>query len=77
MGDFEKEFLGLLGGKPSPSQLLALKTLVLGLKKLFPTLKTLGGHKDFKKSTECPGNQLYPLLDGIRNALGMLAPPTL
>jgi hypothetical protein len=77
MGNFEREFLGLLGGKPSPSQILALKKLVTDLKKLFLGLKTLGGHKDFKATTECPGNQLYPLLPEIRQALGMQAPPPL
>jgi hypothetical protein len=49
--------------------------LVTDLKKLFPTLTTLGGHKDFKKTTECPGNQLYPLLEDIRKSLGLLVPP--
>jgi len=75
MGDFEKEFLGLLGGKPSDAQIAAFKRLVKSLRGLFPSLAVLGGHKDFKVKTECPGNQLYPLLDDMRTATGLKAPP--
>jgi hypothetical protein len=74
MGNFEKEFFGFMGTVPSDAQLLKVKSLVNWLKEeLFP-LGTLGGHKDFKKGTECPGNQLYPLLDAIREATGLRPP---
>ncbi len=75
MGNFEKEFLGLLGGNPTASQIAVVKRLVNALKGLFPTLRVLGGHKDFKVKTECPGNLMYPLLDDIRKGTGLLAPP--
>lgn len=75
MGNFEKEFLGLLGGVPSAAQIAGAKKLVLSLKLPFPTLRTLGGHKDFKVTTECPGNQMYPLLDDMRTSTGLVAPP--
>ena len=39
------------------------------------TKPELGGHKDFKVKTECPGNRLYPLLDDIRKDTGLRAPP--
>jgi hypothetical protein len=74
MGNFEKEFLGFLGGQPSAAQIAGAKKLVRSLKSLFPSLKTLGGHKDFKVITECPGNQLYPMLDDMRTSTGLMAP---
>ena len=74
MGNFEKELLGLLGGQPSDAQIASAKRLVRALKILLPSLRTLGGHKDFKVKTECPGNRLYPLLDGIRKDTGLAAP---
>jgi hypothetical protein len=74
MGNFEKEFLGFLGGSPSKMQIDKVTRLAIALKGLFRTLAILGGHKDFKSTTECPGNQLYPLLDGIRKATGLRAP---
>jgi hypothetical protein len=73
MGNFEKEYW-FFGGEPNPGQILLLILLGRALTKQFATLTTLGGHKDFKKSTECPGNQLYPRLDDIRKAVGLLAP---
>ena len=75
MGNFEKAWLGLFGGTPAPLQVQAAKTLVRALKALFPTLRKLGGHKDFKVRTECPGNELYALLGDIRTSTGMIGPP--
>lgn len=49
---------------PTKKQLEAVSDLISELKKYFP-LKMLGGHRDFKKSTECPGNIFYPLIDSI------------
>ena len=74
MGNFEKKFLGLVGTSPTTAQLEAVKRLVRALRTLFPDLKTLGGHKDFTKTTECPGNELYSQLDALRKDLGMAAP---
>jgi hypothetical protein len=74
MGNFEKAFFGLLGGTPSKIQLGGVRRLVIALKGLFPTLTTLGGHKDYKKSTECPGSELYPLLGDLRQTTGLKAP---
>ena len=75
MGNFEREFAGLLGGIPSAAQVAAAKKLVKSLRILFPSLAVLGGHKDFKVKTECPGNQLYPLLDDMRRETGLKPPP--
>lgn len=75
-GNFEKMLWGIFGGTPSAHQVIAVKALIRALKsQLFPALLVLGGHKDFKKTTECPGNQLYPLLAGWRTDLGLNAPP--
>jgi hypothetical protein len=74
MGNFEKMLLGLIGGTPTKAQLDGTARLVNALKHPFPTLAVLGGHKDFKVNTECPGNQLYPRLDELRKATGLRAP---
>ena len=74
MGNFEKEFFGFFGGTPTKAQLDGTIRLVIALRHPFPTLAVLGGHKDFKKTTECPGNQLYPHLDDFRKATGLRAP---
>jgi hypothetical protein len=68
------EFKGALVGEPTKIQLQRATELILGLKQLFPSLRKLGGHKDFKKSTECPGDALYDLLRHLRAALGLAVP---
>lgn len=75
MGNFETLALGFGGSDPTQLQLQSVKALGTALKGLFPTIKTLGGHKDFKKSTACPGDRMYPMLGGLRTALVLNAPP--
>jgi hypothetical protein len=58
MGNFESLLFGLGGSTPTVAQMAAVKKLGMALKKLFPTIQVLGGHKDFKKSTECPGEDV-------------------
>jgi hypothetical protein len=65
-GDFEPEFRGLLGGAPTPAQLSKAEALIKGLESSFPTLKKLGGHRDYKATTVCPGSELYKLIPGLR-----------
>ena len=67
--------LGLGGSVPTSLQLQSVNKLGTALKGLFPTIKVLGGHKDFKKTTACPGDRMYPLLDGLRTGLVLNAPP--
>lgn len=50
-GNFEIE-------EPTDIQLANLKELCKYLKKLFPTIKTIKGHRDFMP-TACPGKNLY------------------
>ena len=75
MGNFETLAFGFGGSDPTPLQLQSIKTLGTALKGLFPTIKVLGGHKDFKKTTACPGDRMYPLLGGLRTTLVLNAPP--
>jgi hypothetical protein len=75
MGNFETLAFGFGGSDPTALQMQAVKKLGAALKGLFPTIKTLGGHKDFKKTTACPGDRMYPLLGGLRTALVLSAPP--
>ena len=67
-GDFETEGVEgtLLGGVPTSSQLTRAVHLINVLKASFPTLKKLGGHRDYKPTTVCPGNELYKLIPGLR-----------
>jgi hypothetical protein len=39
-----------------------------------PTIKVLGGHRDYKKDTECPGNRLYDRPEYQRNKTGLRKP---
>jgi hypothetical protein len=57
MGNFETLIFGLGASDPTVQQMEAVKRLGKALIKLFPGIKVLGGHKDWKKSTECPGNK--------------------
>jgi hypothetical protein len=75
MGNFETLAFGFGGSDPTPLQLQSVKSLGTALKGLFATIKVLGGHKDFKKTTACPGDRLYPLLGGLRTTLTLSAPP--
>jgi hypothetical protein len=59
---------------PSQTQLDGVIRLVKALKGLFPSITTLGGHKDYKVDTECPGGELYLRLDDLRNYTGLAAP---
>lgn len=73
MGNFEKALFGLLGKSPSETQMASVKRLIVALKILFPTLTTLGAHKDYKK-TECPGSEMVPLLPELRRFVGLSGP---
>lgn len=59
---------------PIPAQITRVVTLVTELKKYFPNLKKLGGHRDFDATNECPGNKLYNRLDEIRKKTSLKAP---
>jgi hypothetical protein len=74
MGNFETLIFGLGASNPAVEQMASVRSLGTALKKLFPSIKALGGHKDYKKDTECPGNKLYPLLGDLRTALGLKGP---
>ena len=80
-GDFEGFVFGLTVRDPTILQLQNIKTLAVALKKLFPTIITLGGHRDYKrpdgKKTACPGKRMYSRLNELRLVLVLNAPPHL
>ncbi|MDZ7622485.1 MAG: SbcC/MukB-like Walker B domain-containing protein [Candidatus Competibacteraceae bacterium] len=41
------------------------ESLIKTLKSAFPTVTKLGGHREYKPGTECPGGELYKKLPGI------------
>lgn len=68
------------------SQLTFAVELILQLKNLFPSLTTLGGHRDYLVLTDylkqsvmqqgalCPGDELYNKLDFLRSKTGLSKP---
>jgi hypothetical protein len=73
MGDFEHQWWDS-DDDPTKVQLDSVKSLIKTLMASFPTIKKLGGHKDYKPSTECPGEELYKLIPGIRGDVGLSGP---
>lgn len=72
MGDFEAQWWDA-DDTPTARQLHSLRALLRTLKDALPTLRFLGGHRDFK-DTECPGTALYKHMADLQAASG-LAPP--
>ncbi|HEX4810778.1 MAG TPA: peptidoglycan recognition family protein [Bryobacteraceae bacterium] len=73
-GDFESEYGGILGGVPTAAQLSKVEDFIKALKGFFSTLKKLGGHRDYKPSTVCPGGELYKLIPGLRTKTSLGGP---
>jgi len=48
--------------------------LLQTLKSEFRTLSKLGGHRDYKPTTECPGDIMYGRLGALRTATGLGGP---
>ena len=81
MGDFEpqnnksfKDLIDFSWDETTKQQLISLKKLIIYLKSEYPTIKTLGGHMDYKKDTQCPGEILYKKLDNIRKECNLQGP---
>lgn len=72
MGDFESNWWDS-DDDVSAGQRNAVRTIISTLKQAFPTIVTLGGHKDYK-DTECPGDLLYGELGALRKEFGLKAP---
>jgi hypothetical protein len=74
MGDFEHQWWDAKDDKPFAAQIAAAESLIQTLKKKFSTLSRLGGHRDYKPGTVCPGAELYKLLPAIRGRVGLGGP---
>ncbi|EPX59055.1 putative N-acetylmuramoyl-L-alanine amidase [Cystobacter fuscus DSM 2262] len=74
MGDFDHNWWDFDDDDLSKTQLDAASKLILTLKTEFPTLRLLGGHRDYKKTTECPGEVMYKHLKAFRSALKLGGP---
>lgn len=72
MGDFESQWWDD-DDDPSKEQLDSAVSLITTLKSHF-ALTALGGHKDYKADTECPGNELYGKLGDLRKRTGLGGP---
>ncbi len=79
MGDFDSGVLNLLEGRSyggdtvQPPMLAALKRLSQVLVATFP-IKVFGGHKEFGESETCPGTNLLPAVQKMREELRLTAP---
>ncbi len=72
MGDFESNWWDS-DDDVSVGQRSAVRSIISTLKQAFPTIVTLGGHKDYK-DTECPGDLLYAELGALRKEFALKAP---
>jgi hypothetical protein len=83
MGDFEGWEVPLIGGLlglnrtggPSAKQIEAVRKLIPAVKRLFPTVAVLSGHRDWDPGNQCPGRYFYPQIAGLRKDFGLAAPP--
>jgi N-acetyl-anhydromuramyl-L-alanine amidase AmpD len=74
MGDFEASLWDFDDDEPTTAQINAAVALIQTLKAEFSTLIRLGGHRDYKAETECPGNIMYDRLEALRRATGLGGP---
>lgn len=79
MGDFDSSLLNLLEGRSysgdplRPPMLASLKRLTEVLTTVFP-IRTFGGHMEYGESATCPGTNLLPLVQAMRQELKLAAP---
>jgi len=84
MGDFHPGYDAGPGGRPgididgdmtvTPAQEATILMLLRELMIRFPSLTKLGGHRDYKPTTQCPGDLLYPLIASWRKATKLGGP---
>lgn len=74
MGDYEDNFFDFSNDSLQPKQLISAIELIKTLKGSFGQIKNLGGHRDYKQSTECPGGELYKILPQLRAYTGLGGP---
>ncbi len=72
MGDFEHQIWDF-DDDPTAAQLNSAVALIDTLKSHFK-LDKLGGHKDYKAGTECPGGELYGKIPDLRKRTGLGGP---
>lgn len=72
-GDFHPGLLDF-DDEPSGPQLATVPLLVKTLRREFPTIKKLVGHRDIKTNSECPGDDLYRHVPSFRAATGLAGP---
>jgi hypothetical protein len=73
-GDFHPEVLDFDDEEPTVSQLSTVPALVNTLRREFPAIKKLVGHRDIKADTECPGDDLHKHLPAFRTSTGLAGP---
>jgi hypothetical protein len=73
MGDYEHQIWDV-DDDPSAPQMVAAVELIKTLKAELGTIVSLGGHRDYKQGTECPGGAMYAHLDALRKATGLGGP---
>jgi hypothetical protein len=73
MGDFEHQWWDS-DDDPTNAQITSLGSLIGALKAVLPSLKKVGGHRDYKAGTDCPGGEMYKLIPAIRTGTGLGGP---
>jgi len=72
-GDFQPGILDFDDDEPTSAQLATVPGLIKTLRKEFPAITKVAGHRDLK-DTECPGDDLYKHIPSFRAATGLGGP---
>ena len=75
MGDYDEQWWDF-DDTLNKSHIAVVNTLITTLKSLFPTIRRLGGHKEFlpNKGYTCPGNLIMDKVAGLRKKHGLSKP---
>jgi hypothetical protein len=75
MGDYDEQWWDF-DDTLAKSHISATNALIRTLKSKFPTIRKLGGHKEYLpgKGYTCPGNLIMAVLDKMRKKHGLAKP---
>jgi hypothetical protein len=80
IGDYDSSIVNWFAlrpysGDPVTDKLIAsIEALSRRLMKAFPTIAYFGGHIEYGDTHDCPGSNLMPNMDKLRNSLGLKKP---
>jgi hypothetical protein len=81
IGDCDSSVINWLNQRPyagdpvTGAVIKSVTALSLRLMRAFPSIVYLGGHIEYGDTLDCPGSNLMPYMDKLRQALGLKKPP--